>query len=186
VKLSLNLMTEQARRAAMLKESKRFWTRVLSGTAVLLACAGFGMWWQGSADSRRLATLEMRYAPVQTLQAECELMETQIKALRDAQQLVLQLVDTQPTVTLLGTLASATADTEGRIFVKQLDLEQPSNAAGPRLAVVIGVGKDNKAIAQFESSLRASELFADVRLNSSDSSDSYSDAARSFRIECQL
>lgn len=186
MKRSLNLMTEQASRTALLKESKRFWTRVMSGTAVLLACAGLGMWWQGSADARRLATLEMRYAPVQTLQSECEQMESQIQALRDAQQLVLQLVDTQPTVTLLGTLASATAETEGRVFVKQLDLEQPSNAAGPRVAVVTGVGKDNKAIAQFEASLRASDLFAEVRLNSSEGSDTYTDATRSFRIECQL
>lgn len=186
MKTSLNLMTEQARRDAVFADCKRFWTKILTGTAVLLGLAGGSLWWQGSADSRRLSALERRHAPVQALQQECEQMESSIQTLSNAQQLVLQLVDTQPTVTLLGVLADAAADTKGRVFVQQFDLEQPSDAKDPRLAVLTGVGQNNKSVAQFAAALRESNLFIDVTLSSSDSNNTQSDTARSFRIECQL
>lgn len=186
MKTSLNLMTDECRRTQFLRESKQFWSRTFALSLLALAVVGACQWWQGRATSWQLYQLEQRYAPIQALKNECIRMRTEINAMRDAQQLTLRLVDTRPAVTLLGAVSTAAAETSGDIFVEQLELEHGEGMNHDRKAIMIGIGKDNSAIARFAAALRASELFADVALNSSDSSQLADEASRSFRIECRL
>ena len=186
MKTSLNLMTDECRRSQFLRESKQFWSRTVALSLLVLAVVGGCQWWQGRATSRQLDQLEQRYAPIQAVKSECIRMRTEINAMRDAQQLTLRLVDTRPAVTLLGAVSAAAAATEGDVFVEQLELDHAGQLQQDRTAIMTGVGKDYAAIAKFAAALRASELFADVALSSSDSSQLADESSRSFRIECNL
>ena len=113
-------------------------------------------------------------------------MRREIKAMQEAQQLTLRLADTRPTVTLLGVVAAAAADTNGGVYLEQLDLMPESRDQTDRTAVIRGVGRDHGSIARFTDALRSSRLFANVTLSSSDTSDQSESPARAFRIECDL
>ena len=182
----LNLMTDEDRRQQLLRGARRSWTRILLGTAVVLAMCGTVQWWHGTATSEELQSLEDRYAPIQTLKNQCIRMRTEINTMREAQQLTLRLVDTRPAVTLLGAISKAAANAGGRVFVDRLELQTDRASGDQRVAVVSGYGNDNSAIAKFTEALRASSLFADVSLNSSASQTASNQQARSFQIECQL
>jgi hypothetical protein len=186
MKTSLDLMTNEDRRRQVLLASKQFWVRMLGTSLAILVVVGGVEWWLGRATSRQLRLLEDRYAPILALRNECLRMRTDIQAMREAQQLTLRLVDTRPTTTLLGTISTAAAKTGGEIYVEQLQLDQRESSAVQRTAVVVGMGKDNAAIAQFAAALRESQLFSDVTLSSSDTTQAVDERARSFRIECQL
>ncbi len=182
----LNLMTDEDRRRQLLRGARQGWTRMLVGTAVLLALCGTVQWWQGTATSEELRSLEDRYAPIQTLKNQCIRMRTEINSMREAQQLTLRLVDSRPTITLLGAISSAAASADGRVFVDRLELQTNRASGDQRVAVVSGYGNNNSAIAKFTEALRASSLFADVSLNSSASQTASNQQARSFQVECQL
>jgi len=186
MKTSVNLMTDQARRDQLLRDARHFWGRVLLLTGGVLVLVGSVEWWQGRTTSARLRALEARYEPVQALQNDCARMEKQIQSMRSAQQLTLRLVDTRPTVTLLGALSAAAAATDGQVYVRQLELAQPRGDGEQRIAAVSGIGIDNAAIATFTDALRTSRLFTDVMLSSSDRNQVEEANARSFRIECKL
>jgi hypothetical protein len=186
MKTSLNLMTDEDRRQQFVHGSKRLWIRILSTSLALMVLVAAAQWWQGRATGSQLRLLQERYTPLQTLKDECIRMRTEINAMRDTQQLTLRLVDTRPTVTLLGAISAAAATTNGEVYVEQLDLQHAESTTAQRTALVIGKGKDHTSIARFTAALRESDLFADVTLSSSDTSDALEEQARSFRIECQL
>lgn len=186
MKTSLNLMTDDDRRRQLLTEARRLWTRVLGVTVLLLTCIGLYEWWQGTATTRQLARLEERYEPLQQLKDECAQMRREIKAMHEAKQLTLQLADTRPTVTLLGVVAAAAAESKGGVYLEQLDLLPESRDRAERTAVIEGVGRDHGSIARFTDALRSSNLFANVTLSSSDTSDQAASSTRAFRIECDL
>lgn len=186
MKTSLNLMTDDDRRRQMLADARRLWIRVLGGTVLALTAVGLFEWWQGSATTRKLAQLEERYEPVQTMKDECVQMRRDITAMQQAQQLTLKLVDTRPTVTLLGVVAGAAAETNGGVYVEKLDLLPESRGQEQRTAVLAGIGRDHGAIAKFTDSLRSSNLFVNVTLSSSDSGALGDSSDHAFRIECDL
>jgi Tfp pilus assembly protein PilN len=186
MKTSINLMTDEARRQQLLREAKRLWSAVLGVTFVVLCVVGSVHWWRGQATSQRLRTLEDRYAPVQALKKESIRLRTEINVMRDAQQLTLRLVDTRPTVTLIGAVSEAAASTSGKVYVEELEMDRGPLAGDERKAVLRGIGQDNAAIAQFTNALRLSKLFADVTLSSSDSSPLANQETRFFRIECSF
>jgi hypothetical protein len=188
MKHSLNLMTDEDRRAGILRESRRFWSRVLGITLVVLTCTGGAEWWHGRSATRRLAALESQYAPVQTLKDDCIRMRSEITTLRGAQQLTLRLVDTRPVVTLLGAISAAARETSGDVYVEELELkhEKTGSSNSSRVATVSGVGQTITAIAQFAAALRASDLFEEVSLESTESSGEHDGTVRSFQLECKL
>jgi len=188
MKSSLNLMTDNAKRTAILRESGRIWSRVLGGSLLLLACVGAAEWWHGQSATRQLADLESHYAPVQTLKDDGARMRTEIALLRDAQQLTLRLVDTQPVVTLLGAISEAARQSSAEVYVHDIELERVANQSTDkgRVAMISGTGRSMTAIAQFASVLRSSELFQQVTLRSSGQSNPTSESSQSFQLECQL
>lgn len=184
----MNLMTDAARRHTVLRQARRFWSRVLGGTLLALCLLGLFEWWQGSASTQRLNALESQYAPLQALKQECTAMQREISALQDVQQLTWRLIDVQPAATLLAVVAAAAAETQGDVFLEKLELEQSGTAQHPRRrrATLEGAGKSNAAIAEFATALRDSGLFEEVTLNSSNSEAGRARSTRTFRLECQF
>ena len=192
MKRSINLMTDEAQRAGVLREARRFWMRVLGGTLILLIGCGFLEWRISQSTSRQVAALRMQYAPIQSLKNECITMRGEMSTLREAQQLTLRLVDLHPVVTLLGTISNAISKTGGDVFIEKLvlnndHLHDSAESSGPGQRVTLqGSGPTNLSIAQFTDALRASGLFQNVTLHSSESNNQHTSTARSFHLNCQL
>lgn len=142
MKTSLDLMTDDDRRRQLVQASLRLWGRILAASLAILIFVGTAEWWQGRSTSRQRQALEHRYAPLETLKYDCIRMRGEIVALQKAQRLTQSLVETRPTLTLLGSIAAAAAQTSGHVYVSQLDLEQAESSAAPRTAVVMGLGQD--------------------------------------------
>ncbi|QDU54771.1 PilN domain-containing protein [Aeoliella mucimassa] len=186
MRTSINLMTDEDKRRQLLHDVQTFWVKVLLTTMMVILGVGTYHWWQNRVVLAELSELEEQYAPMQMLKDECIDMRTSINNMREAQQLMLRLVDTRPVVTLLGAVSHAAAETSGGVYIQSIELEPTERSGDARRAVMHGMGYGNSAIAQFTSALRSSNLFADVTLSSSASSTNDDDAATAFRIECQL
>ena len=186
MRTSINLMTEDDIRSRMLHDSRQLWTHILLLTAAVLLVMGAYQVLHSPLIGSELRQLEDQYAPMQALKDECIRMRTNINGMRDAQQLMLRLVDTRPVTTLMGAVSQAATETSGGVFIQSLEVLPPTGPDQQRRAIVQGMGQDNASIASFMAALRASQLFDDVTLSSSSSSHTEVDVATSFHIECQL
>ncbi len=156
-------------------------------------------WHEFQSLETRVHTARQRYEPIAKLENEIATFDQRIAELTEREKLTLELSQNRSMVTLLGTLAEAARQSEGKLAIGQFDLqsvqtgnsdnnsdpESPPNQAHYRLTLG-GISVDNVAIAQFVAALRDGNLFTRVQLTSTGTTTVNQITAKNYAMQCEF
>lgn len=191
MKKSLNLMSLQSRRQECLRARIRQWTRILGVAVILIGAVFVRQYLSYRAAIHTQLALESEYEPIADLKKANKYLAEQITAIQAEEQFVLSLSDRQPTVTLLGILSKAVADSKNRVFLKKIELnnipfEAVSEGAASMVLEMAGIANGGPAVSELLSSLQASLPFAKVGITSSRDFRMKQQSMQDFLLECSF
>ncbi len=185
MKTHLNLMPMRYRRGQLVSRRLKQWSvlwLLAAGATVLL---GWTQWTQYQASAAKLASLQIRYEPIEAMKSDVTGLREKIDALQRRESLALSLADERSMLGLVGLLSQATQACEGRISIGQLRLDRNEDSqAATSVLTLSGVAADDLAVARFTSALRGANAFTGVDLKSTGSTSVGTLEARSYLLEC--
>jgi hypothetical protein len=196
----INLLSYEHQRRQVIRTRVRQWMLAWLAIMPLLITAGCWQWVRYRDSTRQLVDIQHKYAPLEQLNQENELLTTRLAELRQREQLVLDLDDQLSVVELLGHVSQAAAVSGGAVSVRHFTVAHgpssetrnststsraaPVNALSRGILTLQGIGVDNASVAQFVSQLRASEAFLQVHLSSAAPVKVSGREARNYQLQC--
>ena len=189
MKHSLNLMSEPARKRELLHRCVRLWLRLLAGVVTVLVLCGISEWRACQIEQSRYAAVDAEYEPIRQLKIENGRLQKEINALREAERIPLELAKSRPLLGLLGLATSAVTQQNGRVYLKQLEIERDPLDLNPKVNPMLrfaieGVSVDTSAVTRLANSLREDGPFANVELHNMRSTLVGKQEQQTFNIEC--
>jgi hypothetical protein len=169
---SINLMSLQAQRHGCIRSRMRQWAGVLLGIAGMLGMFTLGHYYTYRSSLHEQIALEADYDPIKELKVANRLLSKQIAAIKNEEQFVLVLSDQEPTFTLLSIIGKSVADTDERVFLQKIEINNLGLAGGPTsekktLIDLTGVADGGAQVKQFAELLQGSVPFGKIDVSSS-------------------
>ncbi len=194
MKRSLNLMSERSRKRGQARNCLRLWTRIFAGLLLVLTATGFAQWQVCHQEQQKRAAAEAEYDPIRELQAENRRLQKQIDSLHEAERIPLELAKHRPLLGLIGLATQAVAAQDGKIYLRQLEIEreplvlkkaQNEKARKSKLRFALeGNSADSTAVTRLADTLRKTGPFADVKLSTNKVSHVGKQAQQAFAVQC--
>ncbi|MDZ4659266.1 MAG: PilN domain-containing protein [Bythopirellula sp.] len=190
MKSSINLMSLQIRRKECIRVRLRQWTVTLATLATLLGLATAERYWAYRTKVHRQLTLEAKYEPLADLKTANKSLARQIEAIRNEEQFVLALSNHEPAVTLLGVLSEAVVDSESRVFLQKIELNNvvQADAQSTRQSVLelAGIANSGPAVKQFAETLQHSLSFGKIDITSTKEYRLKQQLLQDFSLQCNF
>ena len=190
MKSSINLMSLQTRRRECLRTRLRQWSAALAALATLLGLVTAGRYWAYQTRVHRQLTLEAKYEPLADLKKANKSLARQIDAIRNEEQFVLALSDREPAVTFLGVLSEAVANSDSRVFLQKIELnnvvEADASAARRSVLELAGVASSGPAVQQFAETLQHSLSFGKIDITSTKEYRLKQQLLQDFSLQCNF
>ncbi len=188
MKSSINLMSLPIRRKECIRARLRQWTMTLATLATVLGLVMTQRYWAYRSLVHRQLTLEAKYEPLADLKKANKSLASQIDAIRNEEQFVLALSDREPTVTLLGVLSEAVADSDSRVFLQKIELNNivQADAQATRQSVLelAGIANSGPAVQQFAETLQHSLSFGKIDITSTKEYRLKQQLLQDFSLQC--
>lgn len=185
MKTHLNLMPMRYRRGQLIRCRLKQWSvlwLLAAGCTVLL---GWTQWAQYQSGASRLASLRVRYEPIEAIKGKIAGLQEKIDALQRRESLALSLADERSMLGLVGLLSQARQACDGRISIGHLSVVRSgSSQSATSVLTLSGVAADDIAVSRFAGALRAANAFVAVDLKSTGNTTVGEKEARSYTMEC--
>ncbi|MEO8493609.1 MAG: PilN domain-containing protein [Planctomycetota bacterium] len=185
MKTYLNLMPMRYRRGQVIRRRLTQWFVLWSLAIGCTLLLGWSQWSQYQAGAKKLASLRVRYEPIEAMKGNVAGLRERIDALQRRESLALSLADERSMLGLVGLLSRASQACAGRISIGQMNLAR-SGTSQPATSVLTltGVAVDDIAVSRFASELRQSKAFVGVDLKSTGATTVGDVEARAYTMEC--
>jgi len=190
----INMLPASYRRQLMLRNRGLQWATAVAAVLV----AGWGWHWLEMREHAQLAqqldVLSREHAPTRAMLTQLIDMRRQLTEL-DQQVTVAKELETQRNVlTLLGVISDSAQESNGRLRVTKLELnnfQNPGAVAGavsppPSGLVLSGVSLDNPSVAKLLEGLQQSGIFSHVELLKLKEREDTSLALRDYEVRCEF
>ena len=185
MKTYLNLMPMHYRRGQLIRRRLKQWSVLWLLTAGCAALLGWTQWTQYQTGASRLASLRVRYEPIEAIKGDVAELQERIDALQRRESLALSLADERSMLGLVGLLSQAKQSCDGRISIGRLSLVRSGTSeAAISVLTLNGVAPDDIIVSRFASALRAANAFTSVDLKSTARATVGKNEARSYTMEC--
>ena len=185
MKTHLNLMPMHYRRGQLIRRRLKQWSVLWLLTAGFTVLLGWTQWTQYQTGASRLASLRVRYEPIEAIKGEVADLQERIDALQRRESLALSLADERSMLGLVGLLSQAKQACDGRISIGRLNLVRSGNRqTATSVLTLTGVAPDDIIVSRFANALRAANAFAAVDLKSTANATVGNKKARSYTMEC--
>lgn len=191
MRTSLNLMSQQSRRHACIRRCLRRWCGIFAALVGLTALLTLERYLVLQSERQNQLALEAKYEPLAALKKSNSSLKSQIEAIHREEQFVLALSRHEPTITLLGVLASAVSENESRVFLQKIELNRVLNGAttqGEASSVLelAGVANSGSVVKQFADSLQKSLSFGKVDVTNSKEYRMKQQLLHDFNVQCNF
>jgi len=197
MKTAINLLPPRLRRERMLRRRGFQWCLVLCGVFAAVWGARWYKLREYDALSQQLEAVSREGRPAQVMLREITEMRQQIERLQHHEIVARELDQRRQILALLGLIASAASDSDGRLRITNLqatDLQathteserggsQETNVGAVTLS---GVSLDSQTVAAFHDELINSGLFSDVKLIKSNERKESGLAMYDYEVRCEL
>jgi len=187
---SINLMTTESRRRAILRSALRHWSKAGVLSLVSLTCLWTFDWWQAQKASTERDIVEQQYEPVQRLKAEIQTAKVQLNDLQTNESLAIAMATPRSTLSLFGCVSKAAGEADQSVHIQNLDFtgtdEIVFEGTTASQLKIRGIGRDAVAVTRFVDQLRAEDVFTKVELTSTSAMKLNDAVVREFHVECSL
>jgi len=185
MKTHLNLMPMRYRRGQLIRRRLKHWSVLWLLAASCTVLLGWTQWSQYQAGATKLASLRIRYEPIEAMKGEVASLQEHIGALQRRESLALSLADERSMLGLVGLLSQASQACDGRVSIGRLSLVRSGNdQSATSVLTLTGVAADDIAVSRFATALRMANAFAGVNLTSTGNATVGDMEARTYTMEC--
>ena len=188
MKTSVNLMSQKALARECYHTRLRQWSQFLLLAVLAIGLHAVVTWWPVRNYSLQVEALEAQYEPIRQFKAKIGKLNRQKVATKTGHELELALSEDAPMMPLVGAIGQAAADSNGSVFLEQLDYRQGGaiDKEPTHTVSLVGLGTDTRAVSALAHRLRKAMPFATVELRSAETIEINHQPMQSFRIECTL
>jgi len=180
----LNLLPATYRRTLLTRKILTAWAVAwVAG----LSAASFAYWY---AQDQYLAALQQREQhhrlnePALRMAENAKQMREQLKDFDAQIKSMRQLTDDRPTLTLLGVVGQAALASEGRLYVRDVQITSSSTNHHLQTLTLNGTALDPLSAVRFRAALHEAGIFRTVQLQSSTQKQLAGREIHEFRVEC--
>jgi hypothetical protein len=177
--------------------------RAIQWTSVIAMVLGTGWCWHWSEMrekvrlSQELEVLAREHEPTQTMLKQVVDMRKQLKELQEREGVAKVLETQRNALTLLGVISKTTRQTEGRVRVTRLELNNFQDVGGrPKASLagappasgmkLAGVAIDNTSVGELLKDLQHAGIFSHVELIKLKEREDKTSALRDYELSCEF